>query len=122
MLSDSPVRYRTVLYELVKSFMIHTFERVSDEEMAFVADVNKRLDGAAKANVFSTVLPDGNREWRLTLSSGGRRRTFRSPHPFHRESPAAFVKLAQQWIGRDSEQLYSTDDRYADTALDDDGA
>jgi hypothetical protein len=97
--------------------VINKFERVSAEETAFVTDVNERLEGTAKANAFSVVLPSGDREWRLTLSAGGRRRTFKSPHPFHRESPAAFVKLAHQWVSG-SNDLYSTDEKYAEEEAD----
>jgi hypothetical protein len=75
--------------------------------------VNKRLAGAARVHAWSAVDESGGREYRLTVSAGGRRRTYRSPSPFYHESPAEIAKMAQQWAGVSGE-LYTTDEAYAE--------
>ena len=92
----------------------HKFERPTPEESAWVADVNRLLAAAGYVHAFSTELPDGSREYRVTVSAGGRRRTYRAGHPFYHKSPAAFVKLIEQWVGTGARDPYSTDEAYAE--------
>jgi hypothetical protein len=71
------------------------------EDLAFAASVNDALRPyGAKVNPAVATFPDGTMEWRLVAESGSKRRTLRSPAPFHKVE-GAVAKITgevQNWL------------------------
>lgn len=67
------------------------------EEMAFCAEVNRRL-AAGKVSAYSMMDAESQaRTYGLVFSLGSKRKTLQSDQPFHYDPPDDVIKRVREW-------------------------